>query len=172
MALNYKIIFLLAINGYLFLTTHARPTLLEEVCNKTVNIGFCLNVFGSDPATRTASLPDLGQLAIAKATDRAVTTMKKSKTRSFFASDPKIRDALNECVHEYEAALAALRAAPDHLRKGRYADVYRHASQAAGEAIACQQGFLDRSVRSPLTRENLQLRDYCNIIEVIADASH
>ncbi|KZV14576.1 invertase inhibitor [Dorcoceras hygrometricum] len=168
--LNYRIIFLL-VNGFLLPMAHATSTILEEVCHKVVDIDFCLNVFGSDPATRTASLPQLGQLAIAKATDKASTTRTDIKARSFFATDPKIRDLLNQCVHEYDDALVLIRMAAVDLKKARYAFVYQHASGAAREVFACEQGFIDKSVPSPLTRANLQLRDYCNIIEVIANFS-
>ncbi|XP_073294611.1 pectinesterase inhibitor-like [Primulina huaijiensis] len=167
-SLNYKMFFLF-VHGYLFVTTHAAaPTLLEKVCKKTVDIDFCLNVFGSDPATRTASLPGLAQIAIDKATDKAMKTRTDTKTRSFFTSDPKLKDVLMQCVHEYDSALAALRIAPVDLRKGHYADLYRHANDAARGAVACERGFIDKSLPSPLTRANLQLGDYCNIIEVIA----
>ncbi|XP_073121165.1 pectinesterase inhibitor-like [Henckelia pumila] len=165
---NHNITFILVINGYLFVMTNATPTLLETVCSKTTDIEFCLNVFGSDPATRTASLRGLAQIAIDKATEKAMKTRTDVEKRSFFVPDPKLKYVLIQCVHEYDGALTALRIAPVDLREARYADLYRHASDAARGAVACERGFIDKSLPSPLTRANLQLGDYCNIIEVVA----
>ncbi|XP_073035381.1 uncharacterized protein [Primulina eburnea] len=170
-SLNYKIIFLLVINLYLFVTTNATPTLLEKVCDKTRDIAFCLNVFGADPATRTASLPELGQIAIDKATDKASKTRSDINKRLFFAFDPKLKNVLTQCLHAYDGALAALRIAPDDLSKAHYMDLYRHANDAGQGATACEQSFIGSSLPSPLTRDNVQLSNYCNIIQIIANVS-
>ncbi|XP_075479515.1 pectinesterase inhibitor-like [Primulina tabacum] len=170
-SLNYKIIFLLVINLYLFVTTNATPTLLENVCDKTRDIAFCLNVFGADPATRTTSLPELGQIAIDKATEKAWKTRSDINKRLFFAFDPKLKNVLTQCLHSYDNALAALRIAPDDLRKAHYMYLYRHANDAGQGATACEQSFIGSSLPSPLTRDNVQLSNYCNIIQIIANVS-
>ncbi|XP_073295147.1 uncharacterized protein [Primulina huaijiensis] len=113
--------FLVLLHACLFTVTHAM--LLETECNKATDPELCLNVFGSDPATRAASsLVGLAQIGIARATSHAEQTRAGINTRLFFSTESKERNVLSQCVHKYNGALATLNVAPFTLRRKLYSE--------------------------------------------------
>ncbi|XP_073294612.1 pectinesterase inhibitor-like [Primulina huaijiensis] len=160
--------FLVLLHACLFTATHA--TLLETECNKATDPEFCLNVFGSDPATRAASsLVGLAQIGIAKATSQAEKTRADINMRLFFSTEPKERDVLSQCVHVYNGALAALKVAPFSLRRKLYSDLFLRATMAQTAVTRCEKTYIENSLPCPFTRANVQLEDLCDIIKVVAN---
>ncbi|XP_073121164.1 pectinesterase inhibitor 1-like [Henckelia pumila] len=177
-SLDHKMIFLLLLeysivvvllHAGLFATTNA--TLLETECSKANDPEFCLHVFGSDPASRAASsLVALARMGIDKATIHAVKTREDASERWFFSTEPKERNIMGYCVDEYDHALAALKAAPVSLGKKFYIDLYLRAIMRAQTAATnCEQMFISSSLPSPITRANVQFRDFCDILQVVAN---
>ncbi|XP_075479517.1 pectinesterase inhibitor-like [Primulina tabacum] len=156
------------LHAWLFTATHA--TLLETECNKATDPEFCLNVFGSDPATRAASsLVGLEQIGIAKATSHAEQTRADINRRLFFSTEPREKNVLSQCVHKYNGALAALKVAPFSLGRKLYSDLFMQASTAQTAAIRCEKAYIKNSLPCPFTRANVQLEDLCDIIKVVAN---
>ncbi|KZV14574.1 pectinesterase inhibitor-like [Dorcoceras hygrometricum] len=111
-------------------------------------------------------------MAIDKATDKAGRTRADIAKRLLSAWDPRLKNALSQCLHGYDDALAALRLAWSDLSKGHYMELYQDANYAGRGFTSCEQAFIDNSLTSPLTTDNRHLSNYCNILQIIANASY
>ncbi|KAK6148388.1 hypothetical protein DH2020_019300 [Rehmannia glutinosa] len=162
----YLLNLVLLTSGKLF----ASATLLEDVCRQTHDQPHCMNVLGSDPRTHNADLYELGLITIDLGSYSATGTKVKIHTLLLSEKDPQLRTRFVMCDDYYEDAIDSLRDAVDYLKRGDYTEFNLDGGSAYADAIDCEDAFkAPPAYISPLTDENYRLKQFGEIITIIAN---
>ncbi|KAG8378049.1 hypothetical protein BUALT_Bualt08G0097700 [Buddleja alternifolia] len=164
----FHLAFILLVLNVLHLFARTSATPLNDVCNKVSDRTFCLNNFGSNPKTRNANLPLLGQIAIDRVQGDGAAISNRIQSLRLVAVYPILKTLLIRCESEYVLTLNELMTATDDLKNRRYGDLRLHAAWAVDTAERCESGF-KRPYFSPITSENRIFKNLGEILVVIAD---
>lgn len=116
--------------------TAAAP--LDEVCGATKRPPRCRSLLeASDTRSRTAAMPELGEIAITAAMDAAGAVKIKVHGLVLAARDRKLRSLYRSCEDLYLDAIDQLAIAPEYLEKRRYHKLKAAAGAVAGGVRGC-----------------------------------
>ncbi|KAI3454566.1 hypothetical protein Pfo_011229 [Paulownia fortunei] len=139
---------------------------MDNVCHQTKEPSLCSTVLGSDPRSRKGPLSQLAEIAIDMAEYNAINTKIKIHSLLISAKNPKLETLYAQCENLYLDALAALRAAPDDLKRRRYGDLKVQAVHVREAVDGCEVAF--KKKYSPFKRENQAVGILADAVAVIA----
>lgn len=134
---------LLVVLQLLFLLTNGAP--LDDVCRGTKEPPLCLSVLGSDPRSRSATLPQLAEIAIDAAEFKATATKVKIHALLLSAKSPSLKNLYGQCENNYLDALSALAAAPNDLAQRRYGNLRADGGRVVDTIGSCERVFPGKS---------------------------
>ncbi|MCD7450399.1 hypothetical protein HAX54_006032 [Datura stramonium] len=154
-----------------FFVTSSTSNPLSQVCIKSKNPRFCLQVFGLNPHR---SPYELTQEAINLTLTNAFETMKKIRTFLDQTKDDNLKMIYASCLDYYQSATDALRRVEEYyyLKEGQYSSVNAIANYVQGAAFYCENKFQiipGYIYVSTLTEDNESLDISGNIIVSAVD---
>ncbi|CAN4101812.1 unnamed protein product [Withania somnifera] len=142
------------------LITPSTGNYLSQVCIKSKNPKFCLQVFGLNPHRSPLQLT---QEAIYVLLPITYKTIRMIHIFVNVTNDSKLKGKYNVCLGYYQSITDALRRSVEYyLTQGLYSNVNAVGHFAQKGAIYCEKEFQGK--RSTLTKDNEVLENYGSII--------
>ncbi|XP_030515121.2 pectinesterase inhibitor [Rhodamnia argentea] len=146
--------------------------MVKDICSKTQDPVFCMQVLAYDPPTKGAALlRSLALFSLDLAQAGASEARIAIDARINSTGDPQLREAFIECSAAYGAAVSALRDADKLLVSGDYVSLRTRASGVAAQVEQCQTSLkLKQEARQdPIGVKNNDLKRICSIILAISN---
>ena len=141
--------------------------LITQTCSKTLYKDLCEKTLRADPGSNGANVEGLAKIAL-KAADSSAKTIEKQITNLLkTTSDKSVKEALEDCSENYDAASEQLGDSLEALDAKHYADVNVWVTAAMTDADSCEDGF--QSGSSPLTKANTNLSHLCSNVLAITN---
>ncbi|KAF3456415.1 hypothetical protein FNV43_RR01065 [Rhamnella rubrinervis] len=160
----------------LSLHANARPsikitsTVVDQICSKSINSSFCLNVLNSDPRTRTVDLKQLAQITINYAQTNVSSNQKLIQSLSSHATDPKLKERYDDCADHYDEATGNIEYALERLNSGDFPGTNIAVSAVFTDVDDCEEEWKTPPADpSQLSTKNKDLKDLLDISLVISN---
>lgn len=131
-------LFLVASITLALFLSQSQADLVSTVCSKSTNPSLCNQVMGSDPRSKGAGLPVLGQIAIEKsqaAVNAATAVVKTVPPKG------RIKGVIDTCVENFSDAIDDLNDSKQSLKSGDKQGLNLHASAAVASVQTCDDEF-------------------------------
>ncbi|XP_030441855.1 pectinesterase inhibitor-like [Syzygium oleosum] len=146
--------------------------MVKEICSKTQDRVFCMQILAYDPPTKGAALlRSLALFSLDLAQASASETQIAIHARINDTGDPQLREAFAACLAAYGTAVSALRDADKFVASGDYVNLRTQASGAAAQVKRCRTAleFKEEAGRASIGVKNNDLKRTCSIILAISN---
>lgn len=161
-ACSYLISLTIVFPLVMMIQTTSGKSLINSTCadlaldDPNIDYVFCTSSLQAAPASHCATLEGLGKISIRLIRDNI------TNTRCFIkdliknrASDPYVRQCLNDCFQLFSDAIPSAKLATRYYTKKKFDDANVEISSIMDAASTCEEGFKEkRGVVSPLTERN------------------
>lgn len=149
----------------------------KEITDKDPNVGynFCVASLGSNPKSRTASLEELGAIAINLTLSNAtyINWYISHKLMKDKAYDPYAKACLQDCSELYSDAIPTLQDVINEFKGKDYYKANIDLSAAMDAADTCEEGYkAKKGEKSPLAKEDNVFFQLCAIALAFTNLLH
>ncbi|EHA8589484.1 putative invertase inhibitor [Cocos nucifera] len=172
----------IALLGFLVILNYQSSSLVNasitETCktvaasSPNINYDFCVATLRADPGSASADTQGLAVIATKLTKANATST---ESTISFLlknSRDSATNKCLTDCATMYFDLVATLNDTVSAITSKRYFDAKTYLSAAVDVGDECENGFVEKKAKSPLTKENNDSRVLSLIALAITNLLH
>ncbi|KAK1592983.1 hypothetical protein Q3G72_033896 [Acer saccharum] len=142
---------------------------INDICSKTFNPSYCVELLKSTPKTATADLKGLAKIILDLARSNATKTLDQIHSLIPKTTDHRLKESYQACSEHYDNAIGDLNEAESDFKQGDYFGMNIQASGALDEAGDCHDENEGLPADPSLRKGNQDLENICEIILVVAN---
>jgi pectinesterase inhibitor-like protein len=157
---------------FLFVTfSYGMPsTKIDNICSRTQNHSFCLDVLRSTHRKPDLDLRGLAQITLDLASSNATKTINLLHSLIKQTKSPQLRECYTSCSQNYDTLIGDLDQAKIYLSSRDHSGVNVITAGVLAEISDCKERFAEPLVDpSTLPKRNRDLENICTIILVISN---
>ena len=119
-----------------------------------INYDFCVATLSADPGSASADTQGLAVIATKLTKANATSTESTISILLKNSKDSATKECLSDCSSSYSDLVDTLNDTVSAITSKRYFDAKTYLSAAVDVGDECENGFVEKKVKSPLTKEN------------------
>ncbi|KAM7462494.1 hypothetical protein LguiA_030615 [Lonicera macranthoides] len=153
-ALVFSLLLLFSVHQSFATRNLKKVDLVEQVCKTTMDPSLCMSTLRSNPRSSSSDVKGLAHIMLEVSLNKGSDNFAQVKKLVGKATDPIVKQCLDDCVMQYDLLIYHLNEAIHYLESNSFIEANSHASGAADDAETCENCFIELKRPSPLTDRN------------------